>query len=274
MTSKADQPKKRKRRWLAYSMKTFLLLLTGFAIWLGLLVHRVNNQKEAVQWEREHGGSVRYDFQYDEYDEFYLKKGAEPPGPDWLRELIGIDYFADVLRVDFVGVEVNDLTPLASLNQLQHLDIAATQVTDLEPLRELTELQTLWLIKTSVSDLGPLRELTQLRGLFLRNTRVSDLGPLRELTQMRSLGLSNTPVSDLEPLRNLTQLQELDLRETQVSDLNPLSQLTQLQNIILWGTPVSDLTPLVKMKNVVILLDKEQQVTVPEELKDRVRRFP
>ncbi|MCH7725193.1 MAG: hypothetical protein IH991_01740 [Planctomycetes bacterium] len=58
---------KRKRRWLRYSLRTFLLLLTVFAVWLGLLVHRVNKQKEAVQWVRDMGGVVRYDFELDEY---------------------------------------------------------------------------------------------------------------------------------------------------------------------------------------------------------------
>ena len=65
----------------------------------------------------------------------------------------------------------------------------------------------------------------------------------------------------------------LDLSDTQVSDLEPLCELTQLRLLLLKGTLVSDLAPLVKMKNVTILLDKKQQVKIPEELKDRVRRY-
>ena len=36
-------------------MKTFLVALTVFGVWLGLLVHRVNQQKEAVAPVEEHG---------------------------------------------------------------------------------------------------------------------------------------------------------------------------------------------------------------------------
>ncbi len=181
----ATEPPKRKRRWLRYSLKTFLVLVTLFCVlmaWLGTFVYRVNKQREAVQWVRDWGGKVYYDFEWD--IEGSRITGSQPPGPDWLRELIGIDYFADVVIVEFYS-----------------------EVKDLEPLRNLTEL--LW--------------------LYLSDTQVSDLEPLRELTQLQSLSLD--------------------------------------------GTQVSDLSPLVKMKNVTIYLYEGQQVTIPEELKDRVVRW-
>ena len=85
MSEQADKPKrKRKRRWFRFSLKTFVVVLTVFCVWLGLLVYRVNKQRDAVQWVKEHGGRVYYDF------EFKLPKGvyynAEPPSPEWLRE--------------------------------------------------------------------------------------------------------------------------------------------------------------------------------------------
>ncbi|MCH7726300.1 MAG: hypothetical protein IH991_07455 [Planctomycetes bacterium] len=62
----ATEPPKPKRRWLRYSLRTFVVVLTVFGVWLGLLVHRVNKQKEAVAWVRDHGGAVRYDFEWNE----------------------------------------------------------------------------------------------------------------------------------------------------------------------------------------------------------------
>ena len=56
---------KRKRRWLRYSLRTFVVVLTVFCVlmaWLGALVYRVNKQKEAVQWVRDEGGTVYYDY--------------------------------------------------------------------------------------------------------------------------------------------------------------------------------------------------------------------
>ena len=181
---------KHKRRWFRFSLKTFVVLLTVFCVWLGLMVHRVNKQKEAVQWVKGHGGQVLYDFQSDHHITLLdLADDTAPPVPDWLRELIGIDYFTDVVFVDLNDTKVEDIEPLRDLSQLQVLSLDRTQVMDFEPLRELTRLQTLSLGSTQVSDLEPLRKLTQLWWLTLNGTQVSDLSPLRELTQLLRLHL-------------------------------------------------------------------------------------
>ena len=132
-----------KRRWFRFSLKTFVVVLTLFCVWLGLLVYRVNKQREAIQWVREHGGYVYYDYQFE------LLGGviddAEPPGPDWLRELIGVDYFADVAYVNLSGAKIDDIGPLRELNQMKWLFLDDTQVSDLAPLSELNQLETIFL---------------------------------------------------------------------------------------------------------------------------------
>jgi len=62
MATEPSKPK-RKRRWLRYSLRTFLVVLTVFCVWLGALVYRVNKQREAVQWVKDHGGEVYYEFE-------------------------------------------------------------------------------------------------------------------------------------------------------------------------------------------------------------------
>ena len=37
-----------RRRWLRFSLRTFLLVLTGLCIWLGVNVNQAQQQKEAV----------------------------------------------------------------------------------------------------------------------------------------------------------------------------------------------------------------------------------
>ena len=95
-----------------------MVVLTVFCVWLG-----VNKQREAVQWVKDHGGYVTYDFQLDE---------RELPGPDWLCELIGIDYFADVVWVIFDGTEFSG-QPLRELTQLRWLYLNGAQALDFEP---------------------------------------------------------------------------------------------------------------------------------------------
>lgn len=205
MSEQVDKmkPTKRKRSYLRYSLRTFLVLLTVFSVWLGLLVHDVNKQKNAVQWVRDLddiGCEVYYDFEWDANTGGRVND-ADPPGPDWLRELIGVDYFADVVKVDVNYTEVSDLRPLRALNELRELDISGTErVSDFTPLRELTELRWLYLANTQVSDVGPLRELKQLRVLSLVNTQVSDVKPLANLSRLRHLMLHGAPVSDVSPL--------------------------------------------------------------------------
>ena len=43
MTTEPDKPKPN-RRWLQYSLRTFFVLLTVFGVWLGVVVHRANEQ--------------------------------------------------------------------------------------------------------------------------------------------------------------------------------------------------------------------------------------
>ncbi len=105
---------KRKRRWFRFSLKAFLVVLTVFCVWLGLLVYRVNKQKEVVRWVKEQGGKVDYEIRWDQDNRFI--DHAKPPGPEWLRELIGVYYFADVVNVDFTAVlELEHIEPLVKM---------------------------------------------------------------------------------------------------------------------------------------------------------------
>lgn len=159
MTEQHAKPKeepRRKRRWLRYSLRTFLLLLTVFSVWLGLLVNRVHKQKGAVDWVKEMGGTVSYDFQWDPEQLFPMHPDTKPPGPDWLRELIGVDYFANVVLVNLTDTHVSDITPLQDLPHLQSLSLRGSPVSEIKPLSDLTELDWVDLSDTTVSDLGPL----------------------------------------------------------------------------------------------------------------------
>jgi internalin A len=145
--------------------------------------------------------------------------------------------------------ELNDLSPLVGLFQLQVLDCSSTQVSDLSPLSGLSQLQRLDCSGTQVSDLSPLSGLSQLQVLYCSYTQVSDLSPLSGLSQLQTLFCSSTQVRDLFPLVGLSQLQTLDCFDTQVNDLSPLAALPQLQTLYCFGTQVSDLSPLSGLKN-------------------------
>ena len=143
---------------------------------------------------------------------------------------------------------LSDLSPLAGLTQLNHLELSqARNISDLSPLAGLTQLNHLELSQArKLSDLSPLVGLTQLNHLELYHaSNLSDLSPLAGLTQLNHLELSQARnISDLSFLEGLTQLEYLNLSNTSVSDLSPLAGLTQLEALNLSGAPVSNFSPL------------------------------
>ena len=108
-----------------------------------------------MAWVHEMGGDVRYD-----YDGRYVRPVAEPPGPSWLRALLGLDFLSDVIEVGCDGLlDSADVSPLAGLPDLRTLTLSHTRVSDLTPLTKLNNLEYLTLNKTSISDLTPLADL-------------------------------------------------------------------------------------------------------------------
>jgi hypothetical protein len=172
---------KPKRRWFHYSLRTLLVLVTmacaGFG-WLGVKVRAKQREREAVKAIRELGGYWIYDY---EWEASSSGTRPTPPGPAWLRKLLGDDFFANVERVAFkMQLTDSGLRHLAGANQLKWLALSHTEVTDagLVHLKGLNRLETLFLSGTQVTDAGlvHLEGLHRLKGVSLANTRVTEAG--------------------------------------------------------------------------------------------------
>jgi hypothetical protein len=185
---------KRRRRWYQYSLRTFLLLITIFAIWFGYLANEARKQRQAVAWVHDMGGMLGYDYELDEDGGF--KEDAKPPGPNWLRGTLDVNFMADVVWVDLYDTQVSDVKPLAGLQNLEHLYLSGTPVSDVTPLAGLKNLKWFSLTNTEVGDVTPLACLQNLQVLYLTNTPVSDVTPLVELEKLRVLSLVRTQVSE------------------------------------------------------------------------------
>ena len=52
-----------RRRWFQYSRRSFLVVVTSLAVWLGIVVNRAGEQQEAVKAIEALGGHVTYDWE-------------------------------------------------------------------------------------------------------------------------------------------------------------------------------------------------------------------
>jgi len=234
-TNMTVEVKKPKRRWLRFSLRTFLIVLTIFCVWLGWYLYRVEQQRNAVKWVEENGGEVRYDYQFDSKG---VRLGnSQPSVPKWLLNILDVNYFSSI-----VSVEISD----------------ASQITNLTPIACLTNLERLYLDDAQVTDLQPLAGLTSLEILFLETTPVNDLTPFAGLTNLKWLGFGNSQVSDLTPLASLKNLSNLWLLETKAGDWSPFpNRLTQFEMLF-------HLAPIIGVDNKLSASPKNREVVLNE----------
>jgi hypothetical protein len=216
-------------RWqFQFSIRTLLMLTVIVAIscsWMAAETKRAKGQREAVGTIRRLGGVVVYN--HDSRNAYKPTPGP-PPGPVWLRELLGDDFFASVALADLDRTPVADaeLVSLQALPQVQNVSLSNTQITGagLVHLKGLSELLMLSLDNTQITDAGLeyLKGMPQLVLLYLHNTKITDAGMvhLQGLNHLTWLTLDWTQVTDsgLEYLEGLTELKSLSLTGTKVTD--------------------------------------------------------
>ncbi len=268
-----------KPRWFQFSLRLLLAFTAMVALACGLMAHQMRRKEKEGRITRaleEMAASVTYDYQWNELNRF--DPNAKCPGPQWLRQLLGEKFLAEVNEVNLSdlqrpatndvfaaldclphlkklflrrsNVDDNGLVHFKPMGDVLELGIDDTKVSDagLQCLQAMSQLQVLTLDQTTVSDRGLMLigRLTQLRVLSLNGTRVDDNGleSLKGLTQLRELHLDETDVGDtgLVNLRGLTQLQILTLDKTRVSDagLENLKGLIHLEELRLSGSHVSE----------------------------------
>jgi len=135
------------------------------------------------------------------------------------------------------GLQELDICLFAHAKQLKELFLGRGEIDDLSPIAGLTQLETLRASMNPIKDIGPLEKMTKMDRLDLALTQVSDLTPLAGMTELTFLMLDNTQVEDLTPLGKLTKLERLDVQRTKVKDFRPLAGLKSLKFLYVSGCP-------------------------------------
>ena len=195
--------------------------------WLAVEMKEARRQAERSSGY-ESSGSRLFDLRLGNRPRMAINCQSHPPGPEWLRNLLGVDLFSEVVRVSLYDTWIKDdgLDHLKSLGHLNELNLSNTQVTDagMKYIENLSQLKVLGVIGTRVTDAGMehLKGLRELQSLGLAETTLTDAGlmHIKGLTQLKRLFLDDTHVTDagLEQLDGLRRLEMLGLGGTNVTD--------------------------------------------------------
>jgi hypothetical protein len=152
----------RKLRVFQFSLLSLLSALAIISVWLGWYVGKIRQKQSAVAIIEECGGIVVYDYQWSE--SMAWKPNAVPPGPKWMRWLLGDNYAAEPVEVQLYkdrGMSPERFTDaearcIGSLRELEWLVLSDTRITDagLRQFKTLKKLRRLDVDDTLVTDDG------------------------------------------------------------------------------------------------------------------------
>ena len=157
-----------RKRWYQFSIRTVLaatLIMASILAWLGWELHRISRQRTAIAKLRHVGFVVSYEHERLPNSIFY-SESSTPPGPAWLRNLLGDDFFATPEMV----AQDPDQTPVA--------EYAAITDADLAYLDQLPDLRILNLNNCNITDRSVERIvlLDKLELLLIQDAMITDAG--------------------------------------------------------------------------------------------------
>ncbi len=238
-----------KRRWFRFRLRTLLVLLTLFCLWLGWYMVQVHTQRRVVAVLAKYNAEIRY-------GAFYVYPPWTQILPRSLRGWLNVTLPSNDLRrvsqvtIQSANLKEYDLAVLADLPYLTYLSLSGPAATDasLEHVKNLKQLRCLKLMDSNVSDEGLrcVSGLKSLEFLILDGTPVTGAGMshLRGLEKIDELYLQGTNVTSacLEDLAAIKSLRVLRLENTRVcgEGLVDLAKMPKLEIVSLQGTPTSD----------------------------------
>ena len=242
----------RKRRWLQFSLRTFLLTIALISAWLAFYYVPAKRADRAAKALQEKGIQVCYDYQHIPGTRPFGYSFLVPqPGPEFLRKLLGDGLFqhAESISHGRTLVKADDLSPLESIPTIRSVSLTTCQIGDehLKHLAGLRRLEVLGLHEGQITDQGlaNLAHLTELRSLVLSKNQIHGEGlkHLSGLVKLTGLYLYYNPISDdsLASLETLTNLDMLGLSGTNISDdgLGHLAHLKKLTYLSVGRTKVT-----------------------------------
>jgi len=128
-----------------------------------------------------------------------------------ISDIVPLAGLTQLVSLNLGGNSVSDVKALANLSNLRELQIWGNrEIADISPLASLVNLNMLSVGGLQISDISVVAKMRQLNVLFASNNQISDLTPLAGLP-LRVLMLSGNPIDNYSPIKDIyTQLEEKD----------------------------------------------------------------
>ena len=166
-----------------------------------------------------------------------------------ITDITGLGYAHNLQSLTLVFNNISDLTPISALG-LDDLWLWDNVVADLSPLANMTTLTHLDLGYNRISDISALGNLTNLVWLELQGNRITDVTPLAGLTSLEKLWITGNRIADHSSLDDLSlAVFEYD----QICEMPPLPLKPRLERSFpsifsAFGSPVIDRLHLSEMQ--------------------------
>ena len=251
------------RRW-RISIAGMMILVLFIGIPLGWKARRASLQRRAVARINALQGTVVYDWQR-------AKPGqTEPPGPAWLKQWLGWEYFQEIEEVFLPKLSVNRFNfPLARQteeNSLEH-DLSSGNSYDKTVIEPLTEDQL-----ACLESCDQLRRLTIHEDFPLQQSawdRLAQLSKLERLWYLAPLKPSmDANLGRLTSLESLTLMVEHNrVDKTNSQNLDFLARLPHLKTLVISGSGFTqqNLTVIGQLQNLEDLIISDMYTSLGKE---------
>ncbi len=136
-----------------------------------------------------------------------------------ISDISGLSGLENLQHVYLADTGISDLNPLlGSKDALMVLDVARTQVEDFSPLSSLQKLTMLDVSDNANVSSAPLSDLTGLNLLFAKNCSLTSVESFASLNHLTRLDLDHNQISDMSSLASLPGIRELYLSGNPLTD--------------------------------------------------------
>lgn len=247
-------------RRFSFKLKTVFIILVLVAILLVFVVNTLQ-KRNAAEWVRAHHGELKY---------------SEPSNvPKWLIDLIGIDFFANIVEVRLDGHSIDNLEPLSPLTSLKRLFVDGSYSSNFKPISNLNNLRELYLTRMDLGDLASLSELRHLRVLYVEPETAEelDLFSISKIVGLEEFYCTLPPETcklDFDSVHSLTKLKKFCFSGYANLNCSVFLSMKNLEEVRIHFSHLASLAAMTELPKLRIL--ELEQVTFAEDSESRLIR--